>query len=71
MAVAFSHRRDDAGRTVAHGVFPTALLCFPKPGPADLKPWVEGILKPLQQRLMNGAIAAQRAIDSPTAYQRV
>lgn len=38
---------------------------------ADLKPWVEGILKPLQQRLMNGAVAAQRAIDSPTAYQRV
>jgi hypothetical protein len=38
---------------------------------ADLKPWVEEVLKPLQQRLMNGAMAAQRAIDSPTAYQRV
>jgi hypothetical protein len=38
---------------------------------ADLKPWVESVLKPFQQRLMNGAIAAQRAIDSPGAYQRV
>jgi hypothetical protein len=38
---------------------------------ADLKPWVEGVLRPLQQRLMNSAIAAQRAIDSPSAYQRV
>ena len=38
---------------------------------ADSKPWVEGILKPLHQRLMNGAVAAQRAIDSPAAYQRV
>jgi hypothetical protein len=38
---------------------------------ADLKPWVEGVLKPLQQRLMNSAVAAQRAIDSPAAYQRV
>jgi len=38
---------------------------------ADLKPWVEGVLKPLQQRLMSSAVAAQRAIDSPAAYQRV
>lgn len=38
---------------------------------ADSRPWVEGILKPLHQHLMNGAVAAQRAIDSPAAYQRV
>ena len=38
---------------------------------ADLKPWVEGVLKPFQQRLINGAMGAQRAIDSPGAYQRV
>ncbi|WP_146162460.1 hypothetical protein [Nitrosospira multiformis] len=38
---------------------------------ADSRPWVEGILKPLHQRLMNGAVAAQRTIDSPVAYQRV
>jgi hypothetical protein len=38
---------------------------------ADLRPWVEGILKPLQQRLMSGAVTAQRAIDSRAAYQRI
>ncbi|SEK84499.1 hypothetical protein SAMN05216387_103181 [Nitrosovibrio tenuis] len=38
---------------------------------ADLKPWVEGVLQPFQKQLMNGAAAAQRAIDSPAAYQRV
>jgi hypothetical protein len=38
---------------------------------ADLKPWVEGALKPFEKQLMNGATAAQRAIDSPASYQRV
>ena len=38
---------------------------------ADLKPWVEGVLHPFQKQLMNGAAAAQRAIDSPAAYERV
>ncbi len=38
---------------------------------ADLKPWVEGVLRPFQKQLMNGAAATQRAIDSPAAYERV
>ncbi|WP_041352406.1 hypothetical protein [Nitrosospira multiformis] len=38
---------------------------------SDSRPWVEGILQPLQQHLMKGVIAAHRAIDSPVAYQRV
>ncbi|HEX8873941.1 MAG TPA: hypothetical protein VF780_04880 [Nitrosospira sp.] len=56
LSAAFSQPRHYASQTQAR---------------ADLKPWVEGVLKPFQKQLMNGAIAAQRAIDSPAAYERV
>lgn len=38
---------------------------------ADLRPWVEEVLKPLQQRLMKSVISAQHAIDSPISYNYV
>jgi hypothetical protein len=38
---------------------------------ADLQPWVEGILKPLHQRMMKSVVSAQRAIDSPISYNHV
>jgi hypothetical protein len=38
---------------------------------ADLKPWVEDVLKPLQHSLVNSVMTAQRAIDSPASYERV
>jgi len=37
----------------------------------DVQPWVEGVLKPFQQRLMKGVNSAQRAIDSPISYNHV
>ncbi len=37
----------------------------------DLRPWMEGVLKPFQHRLMKGVISAQRAIDSPLSYHHV
>ncbi|SCY61481.1 hypothetical protein SAMN05216420_11045 [Nitrosospira sp. Nl5] len=38
---------------------------------ADLQPWAEGVLKPFQQRLMQGVASAHRAIDSPISYNHV
>ncbi|MBA2658381.1 MAG: hypothetical protein H0U72_02170 [Nitrosospira sp.] len=38
---------------------------------ADLQPWVEGVLKPLHQRIMKSVTSAQRAIDSSISYTHV
>ncbi|HET7062279.1 MAG TPA: hypothetical protein VFI43_08895 [Nitrosospira sp.] len=42
-----------------------------KEAQADLKPWVEEVLKPLQHKLVNSVMDAQRAIDAPASYERV
>jgi hypothetical protein len=42
-----------------------------KEAQADLKPWVEEVLKPLQHRLVSSVMTAQRVIDSPSSYERV
>ena len=56
LRLAFSKPRYYASRTEAQ---------------ADLRPWAEGVLKPFQQRLMEGVASAQRAIDSPLSYNHV
>ena len=37
----------------------------------DLRPWVQSVMKPLEHKLMESVLNAQRAIDSPFSYGNV